>query len=185
VPGALMSMLGISFLEEIVNEREITESGQILNELRKEVQRALHQKGTKEEAKDGMDIALCVIDRSKKMVQYSGAYNSLYLIRKGELIEYPADRMPIGIFDFSDKSFTSQDFPYLSNDIIYMFSDGYADQFGGPNSKKFKYSALKELLLKIHDLPMKEQKQKLENEFLKWKVANPQTDDVLIMGLRL
>lgn len=185
VPGALMSMLGISFLEEIVNEREITESGQILNELRKEVQRALHQKGTKEEAKDGMDIALCVIDRSKKMVQYSGAYNSLYLIRNEELLEYPADRMPIGIFDLSDKSFTSQDFPYLPNDIIYMFSDGYADQFGGPNSKKFKYSALKELLIKIHNLPHKEQKKILESEFLKWKGANPQTDDVLIMGLRL
>jgi len=185
VPGALMSMLGISFLEEIVNEREITESGQILNELRKEVQRALHQKGTKEEAKDGMDITLCVIDRSKKMVQYSGAYNSLYLIRNEELLEYPADRMPIGIFDLSDKSFTSQDFPYLPNDIIYMFSDGYADQFGGPNSKKFKYSALKELLIKIHNLPLKEQKKILESEFLKWKGANPQTDDVLIMGLRL
>ena len=185
VPGALMSMLGISFLEEIVNEREITESGQILNELRKEVQRALHQKGTKEEAKDGMDIALCVIDRSKKMVQYSGAYNSLYLIRNEELLEYPADRMPIGIFDLSDKSFTSQDFTLLPNDIIYMFSDGYADQFGGPNSKKFKYSALKELMIKIHNLPLKEQKKILESEFLKWKGANPQTDDVLIMGLRL
>jgi serine phosphatase RsbU (regulator of sigma subunit) len=180
-----MSMLGISFLEEIVNERELTESGQILNELRKEVQRALHQKGIREEAKDGMDIALCVIDRSKKMIQYSGAYNSLYLIRKGELIEYPADRMPIGIFDFSDKSFASQDIPFLPGDIIYMFSDGYADQFGGPNNKKFKYSALKELMIRIHGLPLKEQKKRLETEFLKWKGENPQTDDVLIMGFRL
>jgi serine phosphatase RsbU (regulator of sigma subunit) len=185
VPGALMSMLGISFLEEIVNEREITESGQILNELRKEVQRALHQKGASEEAKDGMDIELCVIDRSKKTIQYSGAYNSLYLIRNGELIEYQADRMPIGIFDLSGKSFTSQDISYLTGDIIYMFSDGYADQFGGPNSKKFKYSALKELLIKIYGLPLKEQKKRLESEFLKWKGENPQTDDVLIMGLRL
>ena len=185
VPGALMSMLGISFLEEIVNEREITESGQILNELRKEVQRALHQKGASEEAKDGMDIELCVIDKSKKTIQYSGAYNSLYLIRNGELIEYQADRMPIGIFDLSGKSFTSQDISYLTGDIIYMFSDGYADQFGGPNSKKFKYSALKELLIKIYGLPLKEQKKRLESEFLKWKGENPQTDDVLIMGLRL
>ena len=88
VPGALMSMLGISFLEEIVNRRGITESGQILNELRKEIQRALHQKGTCEEAKDGMDISLCVIDRTKNIIQYSGAYNNLYLIRDGELIEY-------------------------------------------------------------------------------------------------
>jgi serine phosphatase RsbU (regulator of sigma subunit) len=185
VPGALMSMLGISFLEEIVNEREISDSGQILNELRKEVQRALHQKGAREEAKDGMDIALCVIDRSKKMIQYSGAYNSLYMIRKGELNEYTADRMPIGIFDLSDKSFTSQDISYFPGDVIYMFSDGYADQFGGPNSKKFKYSALKELLLKIHTLPLKEQKKILESEFFKWKGDNPQTDDVLVIGMKL
>jgi serine phosphatase RsbU (regulator of sigma subunit) len=185
VPGALMSMLGISFLEEIVNEREITESGQILNELRKEVQRALHQKGASAEAKDGMDIELCVIERSRKTIQYSGAYNSLYLIRNGELIEYQADRMPIGIFDLSDKGFTSQNISFTPGDLIYMFSDGYADQFGGPNSKKFKYSALKELLLKIHNLPLKEQKKRLETEFLKWKGNNPQTDDVLVMGMKL
>jgi serine phosphatase RsbU (regulator of sigma subunit) len=185
VPGALMSMLGISFLEEIVNEREITESGQILNELRKEVQRALHQKGASEEAKDGMDIALCVIDRSEKNIQYSGAYNNLYLIRKGVLIEYQADRMPIGIFALSDKVFTSQNISFIPGDLIYMFSDGYADQFGGPNSKKFKYSFLKELLIKIHSLPLKEQKKRLESEFLKWKGDNPQTDDVLVIGMKL
>jgi serine phosphatase RsbU (regulator of sigma subunit) len=185
VPGALMSMLGISFLEEIVNAREITESGKLLDELRKEVQRALHQKGVSEEAKDGMDISLCIIDRSKNIIQYSGAYNNLYIIRNGELIEYQADRMPIGIFDLSDKEFTSTSIPILAGDIIYMFSDGYADQFGGPNNKKFKYSALKELLLKIHQLPVREQKKRLENEFFRWKGDNSQTDDVLIMGLKL
>jgi serine phosphatase RsbU (regulator of sigma subunit) len=185
VPGALMSMLGISFLEEIVNAREITESGKLLDELRKEVQRALHQKGVSEEAKDGMDISLCIIDRSKNIIQYSGAYNNLYIIRNGELTEYQADRMPIGIFDFSDKEFTSTNIPILPGDIIYMFSDGYADQFGGPNNKKFKYSALKELLLKIHQLPVREQKKRLENEFFRWKGDNSQTDDVLIMGLKL
>jgi serine phosphatase RsbU (regulator of sigma subunit) len=185
VPGALMSMLGISFLEEIVNNKEITAPGQILDELKKEVQRALHQKGSREEAKDGMDISLCVVDEKKKTVQYSGAYNNLYLIRNGELLEYLADRMPIGIHDLSEKCFTSQDSPSLPGDIIYMFSDGYADQFGGPNSKKFKYSALKELLIKIHNLPLKEQKKRLESEFFKWKGENPQTDDVLIIGMKL
>ncbi len=185
VPGSLMSMLGISFLEEIVNNRKITESGHILDELRKEVQRALHQKGEKEEAKDGMDIALCVIDRTKETIQYSGAYNNLYLLRNDELIEYYADRMPIGIYELGDKSFSSQDIPYLSGDIIYMFSDGYNDQFGGPNTKKFKSTALKELLLDIHKLPLKEQKKRLESEFQKWKGNNPQTDDVLIVGMKL
>jgi serine phosphatase RsbU (regulator of sigma subunit) len=185
VPGALMSMLGISFLEEIINFREITESGQILNELRKEVQRALRQTGKSEEQKDGMDIAICVIDKSKNMIQYSGAYNNLYLIRNGELAEYPADRMPIGIFDRSDIQFTTNNIPSLPGDMIYMFSDGYADQFGGPDNKKFKYSHLKEVLVSIHNLPLKEQKKRLEKTFLDWKGSNYQIDDVLLLGLKL
>ena len=162
VPGALMSMLGISFLEEIVNYRGITESGKILDELRKEVRQALRQKGRKQEAKDGMDISLCVIDKSKKTVQFSGAYNNLYIIRNNELMEYHADR-----------------------DILYMFSDGYADQFGGPNNKKYKYACLKTFLLSIHRLPMQKQHQKLDEEFLSWKGNNPQIDDVLIVGLKV
>jgi serine phosphatase RsbU (regulator of sigma subunit) len=185
VPGALMSMLGISFLEEIVNNRMITESGQILNELRKEVQRALHQKGITEEAKDGMDISLCVIDRTKSVIQYSGAYNNLYLIRNGELIEYQADRMPIGIFDLGDKDFASQNIPTMPGDLIYMFSDGYADQFGGPNHKKFKYTTLKALLTGIYNLSLTQQKQILEKQFLDWKGNSTQIDDVLIIGLKV
>jgi len=185
VPGALMSMLGISFLKEIVNYRGITESGQILNELRKEVKGALHQKGKRWEAKDGMDISLCVIDRKKSIIQYSGAYNNLYMIRDGELIEYLADLMPIGVFDLSDKDFISQNIQAIPGDLIYMFSDGYADQFGGPDRKKYKYIALKSFLLKIHKLPLPEQKQKLEKEFYDWKGTNPQIDDVIIVGMRI
>jgi len=185
VPGALMSMLGISFLEEIINNRKITDSGQILDELRKEVQRALHQKGYSDETKDGMDISLCIIDKSESIIQFSGAYNNLYLVRDGELIEYPADRMPIGIFDNADSNFKRIDIDIVPNDIIYMFSDGYADQFGGPNHKKFKYSPLKALLTEIHMLPLTHQKQRLEKEFNDWKGINPQIDDVLIFGLKL
>jgi len=185
VPGALMSMLGISFLEEIVNNREIIDSGRILNELRKEVQRALHQKGAREEAKDGMDISLCVIDKKTKTLQFSGAYNNLYRISNGELMEYQADRMPIGIFGIEDKEFSSQEIQYLPGDIIYMHSDGYADQFGGPNNKKFKYSAFKELLTGIHAKPLKKQRDMLEKEFITWKADGPQTDDVLVVGLKL
>jgi serine phosphatase RsbU (regulator of sigma subunit) len=185
VPGALMSMLGISFLEEIVIRRGITESGQILNELRKEIQRALHQKGTCTQAKDGMDISVCSVDRTKNIIQYSGAYNNLYLIRSGELTEYHADRMPIGIYDMSERDFASQEIPSMPGDLIYMYSDGYADQFGGPDNKKFKYSALKALLTEIHDLPLQKQKQKLEKKFVEWKGEFPQTDDVLIIGFRI
>jgi serine phosphatase RsbU (regulator of sigma subunit) len=185
VPGALMSMLGISFLEEIVNNRKISDSGMILNELRNEVKRALHQKGSRDEAKDGMDISLCVIDKKTHSIQFSGAYNNLYKISNGELTEYPADRMPIGIYDISDRDFTIQNIQYIPGDIIYMFSDGYADQFGGPNVKKFKYTAFKELLIRIHQKPMKVQRGILEKEFTSWKGANPQTDDVLVVGLKL
>ena len=185
VPGALMSILGISILEEIINYRKVTDSGLILDELRNEVQRALHQKGNRDETKDGMDISLCIIERTKNSIQYSGAYNNLYLIRSGELFEYPADRMPIGIFDNEDSHFKRNDIDVIFGDIIYMFSDGYADQFGGPDHKKFKYSALKTLLTEIHRLPFSQQKQKLEKEFNEWKGTNPQIDDVLILGLKL
>jgi serine phosphatase RsbU (regulator of sigma subunit) len=185
VPGALMSMLGISLLKEIVKNRKITESGQILNELRKEVQLALHQKGKRNEAKDGMDISLCVIDRTKNVLQYSGANNNLYMVRNGELIDYHADRMPIGIYDLEDKDFTSQNIQTMPGDLIYMFSDGYADQFGGANHKKFNYSTLKALLTEIHKLPLTEQKQILEKHFFDWKGNSTQIDDVLILGLRI
>ncbi|MFH0842833.1 MAG: tetratricopeptide repeat protein [Bacteroidota bacterium] len=185
VPGSLMSMLGISFLEEIVNNRKISESGKILDELRKEVQKALHQKGEREEARDGMDIALCVIDWKNSSIQYSGAYNNLYLIHSGELIEYHADRMPIGIFELADENFASHNISIQQGDIIYMFSDGYADQFGGPHTKKFKYTTLKNLLLEINTLPLEEQRSRLESEFFRWKGKRDQTDDVLIVGLRL
>ncbi len=185
VPAALMSMLGISFLEEIVNYRGITESGEILDELKKEVQRALHQRGSREETKDGMDIALCVIDRSNATLQYSGAYNNLILIRNDELLEYPADRMPIGIFEKNDPKFKIYNIKTFPGDIIYMFSDGYADQFGGPDNKKYKYEPLKTFLLKISLLPVPEQKQRLEEEFYQWKGTNSQRDDVLILGLKI
>jgi serine phosphatase RsbU (regulator of sigma subunit) len=185
VPGALMSMLGISFLEEIVNRRGITDSDAILDELRKEIKNALHQKGTSNEAKDGMDISLCVIDKTNNMIQYSGAYNNLYLIRNGKLIEYYADRMPIGIFDMPDKSYSVHNIISEPGDMIYLFSDGYADQFGGPKNKKFMYSSLKELFIKIHKLPLRKQKQNLENRFNEWKGDSGQIDDVLIIGFRI
>ena len=185
VPGALMSMLGISFLEEIINTRGVMESGKILNDLRKEIRRALHQKDTCAEAKDGMDISICIIDRMENIIQYSGAYNNLYLIHDGELKEYHADRMPIGIFDLQGKDFESQSIPCMPGDLIYMFSDGYADQFGGPDHKKFKYSSLRTLLLEIHKLPLQQQQQKLEKRFIDWKGDSEQTDDVLIIGFRV
>jgi serine phosphatase RsbU (regulator of sigma subunit) len=185
VPGALMSMLGNSYLDEIVNNKEIIDPARILDELTGEVRKALRQKGEREEAKDGMDIALCVIDKKQNSLQYSGAYNNLWLVRNNELTEYPADRMPIGYYDDHNKRFSKHEISIRTGDLIYMFSDGYADQFGGPNTKKFKYAQLKEFILKINRKPLKEQKKLLESRFLEWKGSNEQTDDVLVIGLKI
>jgi serine phosphatase RsbU (regulator of sigma subunit) len=185
VPGAFMSMLGNSFLEEIINTNKITDPGVILDNLSREVKRALHQKGNINEAKDGMDISICVIDRKRNTLQFSGAYNNLYLVRNGELNEYNADRMPIGYYDDEDKKFTSRLIETQTGDMIYMYSDGYADQFGGADHKKFKYTALKNMVLEICKLPLWEQRDKLEKRFLEWRGSQEQTDDVIVLGYRL
>jgi serine phosphatase RsbU (regulator of sigma subunit) len=185
VPGALMSMLGNSYLDEIVNNREITDPSRILDELTREVRKALRQKGERQEAKDGMDIALCVIDKKQNMLHYSGAYNNLYMVRKNVLTEYNADRMPIGYCDDQEKRFSKHEIVIKPGDMIYMFSDGFADQFGGPNTKKFKYAQFKELILKINRKPLKDQRKLLESKFYEWKGVNDQTDDVLVIGIKL
>ena len=185
VPGALMSMLGISSLEEIINNRKIYEPNLILEELRKKVITALRQKGERYETSDGMDISICFLDKDRNSIKFSGARNNLYLIRNGELTEFYADRLPVGYSDESEVRFTMQSITPARGDIIYMFTDGYADQLGGRTHKRFRYQAFKSLLLKIHDKPLRLQKEKLEKEFLRWKGNNIQTDDVLVFGLRL
>jgi serine phosphatase RsbU (regulator of sigma subunit) len=184
VPGALMSMLGISFLEEIVNKRNVVDTGLILDELSREVKRALRQRGENTDSKDGMDISICIIDKKNNSIQFSGANNNLIVIRDGRVLEFRADRMPVGYNEKADKNFSSQRFTSFPDDIIYLYSDGYADQFGGLKNKKFKSSTLKDILLSIHKLSMKEQKSRLHEEFLSWKGENSQVDDVLIIGYR-
>ena len=185
VPGALMSILGISFLEEIINNRRITEPDLILNELSLRVISALKQKGERNETKDGMDISVCVIDRVKSSLQFSGAHNNLYLIRNKELKEYSADRLSVGYSDEPGATFSSQTIGISRGDIIYMSTDGYTDQFGGKEHKRYKSQAFKSLLLKIHDRSLPEQKKRLEREFNRWKGKNIQTDDVLVLGMIL
>lgn len=185
VPGALMSMLGISFLEEIINYRHILETNLILEELSRKVITALKQKGKRDEAKDGMDISLCLIDKDRHKLDFSGAHNNLYLIRNGKLSEYEADRLPVGYTDDNETKFTKQSIEISDGDILYMFTDGYADQFGGKEHKRYKYPAFRSLLLRIHTKPLYLQKKLLENEFNRWKGNNVQTDDVLVAGLRL
>lgn len=185
VPGAFMSMLGVSFLNEIVNQQETTESHLILNRLRHKVKTTLGQTGKEGEAKDGMDIALLVIDFEKQTVQFSGAYNPLLLIRNGELITHKADRNPIGIYIKEKESFTQNIIKLQKNDTLYIFSDGYIDQFGGPNKMKFTSKRFKKLLLDIQEKHMPDQKKILNSEIDKWRGDTEQIDDIIVLGIRI
>ncbi|MBN1182904.1 MAG: tetratricopeptide repeat protein [Bacteroidales bacterium] len=184
VPGAFMSMLGVVFLNEIVNKPGIKHANQILHELRDYIIKALHQTGKAGEQKDGMDMALVSLDCKTHEVEYSGAYNPLYHIRDGQLEELKADRMPIGIH-LSLDPFTNQVIKVKPGDTLYMFSDGYVDQFGGALGKKFKAPQFKELLLSIQEKPMSEQKELLNESIEKWREGYDQIDDILVIGIRV
>ncbi len=187
VPGAFMSMLGVTFLNEIVNKDRVLQANEILNRLRNKVIESLHQKNR--ETKDGMDIAVSIIDPSKNEFQYAGAYNPIYMIPAGyenpEINKIAADRMPIGIHLKMDTDFTNHVIKYQKNDIIYMFSDGYMDQFGGEKGRKLKSKHFQELLVTIHKKPMPEQKELLDNFLAKWKGEREQLDDILVIGIKL
>lgn len=184
VPGAFMSLLGISFLDEIVNRRKVLIASEILNSLRMEVIKALKQTGKIEEQKDGMDIALCIYDKKTGQLEFAGAHNPLYLIHNGELIEFVADKIPISYEEDILQSFHSVTLSVKEGDIVYIFSDGYADQFGGPTRSKYKYGPFREYIQKIHKMTMSEQKILLENNFFSWKGNHEQIDDVVLMGVR-
>jgi serine phosphatase RsbU (regulator of sigma subunit)/tetratricopeptide (TPR) repeat protein len=185
VPGAFMSMLGHAFLDEIVNTREPENAAAILDMLRDEIINALKQKGMTGEARDGMDISLVILDPRTGRLDYAGANNPLYLIRDGKMVRYIADRMPIGIHFISFTPFTNQVVEIKKGDYLYIFSDGYADQFGGPKGKKFMYKPFQDLLLRNHSKPMELQKEILDNTFEKWKNDREQVDDVLVIGIRI
>jgi len=184
VPGAFMSILGITYLNEITSKDDIPPANRILNILREKIMKALHQTGDEFEQRDGMDLALYIVDYENRELQFSGANNPLYLIRKNSLIEYKGDRMPIGINATEEKSFKTNLIPLENNDSIYIFTDGYADQFGGPEGKKLKYRKFRQTLMNMQKLSVKGQKEKLWNEFLAWKGQHDQVDDVLIIGYR-
>jgi serine phosphatase RsbU (regulator of sigma subunit) len=183
--GALMHMLGSVYLNEIVSKNKFETASDILNQLRDHIMLSLNQTGESGEAQDGLDIALCVIDCDQKKLQFSGANNPLYIIRNKELIEIKGDRMPVGIHINFDKPFTNHLVDIESDDKIYLFSDGFADQFGGPNGKKFRYKQFKELLLDISDHPMSIQKEMLNNAHDKWRESLDQIDDILVFGIKI
>jgi serine phosphatase RsbU (regulator of sigma subunit) len=189
VPGAFMSMLGMSYLNEIVQRREITQANQVLNELRKQIKYSLRQNGKRDESKDGIDLALCVLDLENMKMQYAGANNPLYLVKdvKGspELKEIKADRMPLGYYPGKDIPFINHDIQLDKGDTFYLFSDGYMDQKGGAEEKKFLSKNFKNLLLEVHDQPMNDQKEILEKTLSDWMGDHSQIDDLLVVGVRV
>ena len=185
VPGAFMSMLGVSFLNEIVNKDGVSEAGKILDALRTGIINSLHQADG--ESKDGMDVAISIIDTKKQEIQYAGAYNPLYIIPANEnkITKISADRMPIGIYLKMDNDFTNHVIKYNKGDSIYMFSDGYMDQFGGEDGRKLKSRKFQELLLTIQEKTMTEQYDILDQFLNKWKGNLEQLDDIIIIGMKL
>jgi serine phosphatase RsbU (regulator of sigma subunit) len=189
VPGALMSMLGISYLNEIVQRKAITKANQVLNELRKEIKHSLRQTGKKEESRDGIDMAIIVFDTAKSLMQYSGAFIPLYIIsnieRKPVFKEIKPDMMPVGVHFSGDISFTNHEIKLEIGDTLYLSTDGYTDQNGGSDNTRFGKKNFKKLLSEIHDQPLFEQKEILEQTLNEWMGKHPQRDDILVIGARL
>ncbi|HMT28291.1 MAG TPA: response regulator [Bacteroidia bacterium] len=184
VSGALMSMLGMSLLNQLVNGKKITDPAILLDLLHVAVVEALNQK--ENDSNEGMDIAICCFDEQSNSFHYAGANRPLWLIRKGELITYPADKMPIGGVQIQNRpSFTNHTLQLHPGDRIYLSTDGYADQFGGEFGKKMMTKNLKELLSNSSDTTMHDQGIMLHDFFEKWKGNHEQVDDVLMMGIEI
>ncbi|HEY4800295.1 MAG TPA: tetratricopeptide repeat protein [Bacteroidia bacterium] len=185
VPGAFMSLLNISFMNEAINEKNISHPNEVFNHVRKRLIESISNDG----GQDGMDAILLKLKtgNEKLILEYSGANNAPILIHDKKLFELETDTMPVGMSDRKN-SFSAFSIPSHPDDqdrILYLYTDGYADQFGGPKGKKFKYKQLHEKLLAISDKPLAEQKKLLEETFENWKGNNSQTDDVLIIGIKL
>lgn len=185
VPGAFMSLLNISILNETIKEKKIFKPDLILNTVRSEIISALNPEGSTEESKDGMDCVAIVIDKKNKTLEYASANNSFYFIRNNELTVYKADKMPVGKSHDSNIPFQYHKIDLQENDLIYTFTDGYADQFGGPNGKKFKYKQFMELLHSIHNLPLSQQSMVVSQKFDEWKGILGQVDDVCVIGIKV
>ncbi len=191
VPGAFMSMLGTAFLNEIINKivenRHISElhAGEILTELRNYIMNSLHQKGEASEAKDGMDIVLVIIDHKYRKIQFAGANNPLFVVSKGELKVIEPDNMPISYQREMTDRFTTTEFEYNPDDTLYLCTDGYVDQFGGSQGRKFMVKRFKQMLVEINKMSMRKQCDTLYKTIEAWKGDHFQVDDMLVMGIRL
>jgi serine phosphatase RsbU (regulator of sigma subunit)/Tfp pilus assembly protein PilF len=182
VPGAFMSLLGTSFLNEITTQN-ITQPDRVMNKLREDIIKALNPYGH-EERKDGMDMVLCSYDLKSMELKFSAANNPLWLIRNGIMQEHKPDKFPVGKYD-NEQPFTLNTLKLQKGDVIYTFTDGYADQFGGAKNKKFTYKKFKEMILSIHTESMEKQKKLLDDTLEEWRGVFEQIDDILVIGIRI
>jgi hypothetical protein len=195
-----MSMLGVSFLNDIVHKEQVTSASDVLNHLRESVIAALKQKGEGGEQKDGMDMGLCVINTETKQMQFAGGYNPCWVVpnpkfpsprildtneeEEGGVIQLKPDKMPIAIHKHME-SYTNHNVQLYPGDQIYLMSDGFQDQFGGPQGKKFMVKNLRELVVASANLPMGQQREVLEKTLEEWKSGAEQVDDVTIIGVKV
>jgi serine phosphatase RsbU (regulator of sigma subunit) len=180
VPGAFMSLLSIGFLTEAINEKKIINPNEVFNFVRKRLIENISREGQK----DGFDGILICIDKGRKRLTYAAANNVPVLVREGVMLELKSDRMPVGVHERSEP-FQNFEVEIMAGDILYLYTDGYADQFGGPRGKKFKYRPMNQLLLDISTKSFTEQKETLSKRFEDWKGPLEQIDDVCVLGLRL
>jgi ligand-binding sensor domain-containing protein/serine phosphatase RsbU (regulator of sigma subunit) len=185
VPGAFMSLLGITLLNEIVNVQGIIRSDAIVTNLRERVIQSLQQSRKDATTSDGIDIALCVLLKERNILQYTGGMNDLVYIRDGELQIVKADHLSVSVVYEDSPPFTMKEIDFKKGDVFYLFSDGYQDQFGGDRNKKYLNHRFYQSLLEIYELPMAKQKEILEQRLREWMKGNIQTDDITVMGIRL
>jgi len=186
VPGAFMSLIGHTLLNQTAKNPDVNSPADVLNYLNRELPHTLKSHGQESSIKDGMDMSLCAFDRQEMKLHFSGANNPVWIVRKNELIELKPDKQAITASDEMEKKpFTNHMFDLQKGDCIYLFTDGFADQFGGPKGKKFKYKQLQEVLFSVNGLAMPEQKINLDKKFVEWRGVLEQVDDVLIIGIKV
>jgi serine phosphatase RsbU (regulator of sigma subunit) len=187
VPGAFMSLISFELFKKIIKIEKIYKPSEILATLNRNFEEVF---GNIEDVtiKDGMDLSFCVLDKKLQRLEFSGAFNPVYIVRNDKLIELKGDNFSIGADlgeDYPPKVFTNHEFTLLPDDMIYLFSDGYADQFGGPEGKKYKYRRFRYLLLNIHKFDLERQMQILDENIEEWRGSSEQVDDILVIGIKI